>query len=215
MISFHNVSKSYPVSGGLKTVIDQVSATFPPGRSTAIIGRNGAGKSTLLRLLSGSENPDHGYIERKATASWPLGFKSGLHGSLNGRENIAFISRIYGQNFREMLEFVEDFADIGNHMNDEVKYYSNGMKARLSFGISMAISFDYYLIDEVIAVGDAAFKRKCKQVLGEKLKTATVLLVSHSNSLMREFCDYGMVMEDGQLHDLGNLEDAISYYGSL
>jgi capsular polysaccharide transport system ATP-binding protein len=185
MISFRDVSKSYPSSGGRKMVLTEVNHDFLRGKHTALLGKNGAGKSTMMRLLSGSEKPDYGQVVREATVSWPLGFRGGLHGSLTGRENVSFISRVYGQNQREMMDFV---------------------------GISMAVKFDFYLIDEVIAVGDTAFKRKCKKFLSERLESATVILVSHSNTLVRDFCTHGVVLEDGTLLDFPNVEDAISYY---
>jgi capsular polysaccharide transport system ATP-binding protein len=212
MISFRNVSKSYPSSEGRRPVLTGVTHDFPRGKHTALLGKNGAGKSTMMRLLSGSERPDYGQVERHATVSWPLGFKGGLHGSLTGRENVSFISRIYGQDHLEMMDFVEDFAGLGKYIDEETKTYSSGMKARLSFGISMAVKFDYYLIDEVIAVGDTAFKRKCKKFLSERLESATVILVSHSSSLMKDFCEHGVVLEDGTLKDFPTLDDAIAYY---
>ncbi|PSJ51760.1 ABC transporter ATP-binding protein [Kumtagia ephedrae] len=212
MIHLENVCKSYPARMGRKSVINDVSIDFVPGRNTAIMGGNGAGKSTLMRLISGAEVPDSGKVERRASVSWPLGFRGGLHGSLTGRENLAFIARIYGRNYPDLLDFVEDFAEIGNYMQQPVRTYSSGMKARLSFGVSMAIQFDYYLIDEVIAVGDVSFKRKCKIVLSDRLKDSTVLLISHSTSIMKEFCQHGVVMENGRLLEFGSLNKAIKYY---
>ena len=212
MIRLSDVSKSYPSKGGRKHVLEHVSMTFPPGQNTAIIGPNGAGKSTLMRLMSGAELPDRGRVERSATVSWPLGFAGGLHGVLTGRENIAFISRIYGRDYGEMIDFVEDFAEIGPAMNNQVKTYSNGMRARLAFGISMAIAFDYYLIDEVIAVGDASFRAKCRQVLNEQLTNSTVILVSHSAAMMREFAVRGCVLEERRLIEFDDVNDAVTHY---
>ena len=212
MIRFVNVSKSYPSKGGRKLVLDHVSMGFPPGQNTAIIGPNGAGKSTLIRLMSGAELPDRGRVERAATVSWPLGFAGGLHGSLSGYENVSFIARIYGRDYADMIDFVEDFAEIGVAMRNPVKTYSSGMKARVAFGISMAIAFDYYLIDEVIAVGDASFKAKCRKVLREQLTNSTVVLVSHAPALMREFCTRGCVLENGRLLEFDDVEDAVTHY---
>ncbi|WP_442579175.1 ABC transporter ATP-binding protein [Mesorhizobium sp. ASY16-5R] len=214
MIRLNNVTKSYPTWAGRKTVIKGITADFAPGRNIAIMGSNGAGKSTLMRLLSGAEMPDSGTVERSARVSWPLGFNGGLHASLTGRENLAFVARIYGRNYSDLLDFVEDFAEIGSYMKQPVKTYSSGMKARLAFGISMSIQFDYYLIDEVIAVGDPSFKRKSKLVLSERLQNSTVLLVSHSSSIMKEFCQHGIVVEGGRLLEFSSLTKAIKYYES-
>ncbi len=215
MISLQNVVKSYPSGFKRNVILKGITHDFKPGQNTAIMGGNGAGKSTLMRLLSGAELPDSGRIERTSTVSWPLGFRGGLHGSLTGRENVAFIARIYGHNYSDLLGFVEDFAEIGDYIKEPVRTYSSGMKARLSFGVSMAIKFDYYLIDEVIAVGDPAFKRKCKIVLEERLKDSTVLLISHSSSIMREFCQHGVVLERGNLLEFSSIGKAIKRYESV
>ena len=176
------------------------------------MGRNGAGKSTLMRLFSGAELPDDGQIVRNASVSWPLGFAGGLHGSLSGRENVAFLARIYDREFRDIFDYVEEFAEIGHAIEEPVKTYSNGMRARVAFGMSMAIAFDYYLIDEVIAVGDPAFRKKCNQVLSDRLSESTVIMVSHSVSTMKEFCEHGAVLLDGRYHEFADMEDAISVY---
>ena len=212
MIEFRDVTKSYPSRSGRKIVLDSIVATFPPGKNTAVMGRNGAGKSTLLRLFSGAELPDGGQIVRNANVSWPLGFTGGLHGSLSGRENVAFLARIYNRDFREVFDYVEQFAEIGPAIEEPVKTYSNGMRARIAFGMSMAISFDYYLIDEVIAVGDPAFRNNCKQVLNDRLSEATVIMVSHSVSAMKEFCNHGAVLVDGHYYEFADMDDAVAVY---
>ena len=212
MIELIDVVKSYPSKGGRKFVLDGVNKRFAPGRNTAIVGPNGAGKSTLMRILSGAELPDAGVVTRGANVSWPLGFSGGLHGALTGRENVAFIARIYGRDYEETIDYVSDFADIGRNMDNPVRTYSSGMRARVAFGMSMAIRFDYYLIDEVIAVGDAAFKNKCKRVLQSKMERATVIMISHAPGMMREFCEHGCVLEDGRLLDFAGIDDALAYY---
>ncbi len=215
MIRLEDVTKAYPSKFGRHTVLDNVNVDFPPGRSTAIMGPNGAGKSTLMRVLSGAEMPDTGRVVCDASVSWPLGFRGGLHGSLSGRENLAFIARIYNRDYRELLGFVEDFAEIGRFMNEPVKNYSSGMKAKLSFGVSMAIQFDYYLIDEVIAVGDPKFRRKCKIVLTERLSNSTVILISHNAALMKEYCDRGIVLESGRILEFDDIDAGIDYYENM
>lgn len=215
MIRLENVSKSYPSKFGRHTVLDRINVDFPPGVNTAIMGPNGAGKSTLMRLLSGAEMPDSGRIICNAAVSWPLGFKGGLHGSLSGRENVAFISRIYRRDYKQMMKYVEDFAEIGKFMNEPIRNYSNGMKAKLSFGVSLAIQFDYYLIDEVMSVGDPKFRRKSKAALLERLSNATVIMISHSASLMKEYCVRGLVLERGRLLEFSNIDEAIKYYENM
>lgn len=210
MITFENVRKTYPQKGGTRTVIlDDLSMIFPEGRNIGILGRNGAGKSTLMRLISGAELPDQGRIRREGRISWPLGFSGGFHGSLTGRQNVRFICDIYGAAFRPVMEFVEDFAEIGTFMDMPYKTYSSGMRARVAFGACMALDFNYYLVDEVIAVGDASFQKKCKAVFAERRQRATVLLVSHSVSLLKDFCDIAGVLQDGRLVMYDDLDSAI------
>ncbi|MGH6763326.1 MAG: ABC transporter ATP-binding protein [Phyllobacterium sp.] len=209
MITFRDVSKSYPFGNTRKTVLNTFSGSFPKGVNTGILGQNGAGKSTLFRLFAGSEPPDSGQIMRRGTVSWPLGFSGGFHGSLTARENVRFISRIYNRDPRQVFDFVEDFAEIGRYVDMPIKSYSSGMKARLAFGVSMAIDFDYYLIDEVIAVGDAAFKKKCHRVLSERRQKSTIILISHSNGLLKEFCEVGGLLHEGCLKFFPSIDDAI------
>lgn len=210
MIKFRNVTKYYPSRSGRRTIIENLSCDFNLGEDIGILGRNGAGKSTLFRLISGSEPCDEGEIWRNSTVSWPLGFSGGFHGSLSGRENLRFVSRIYGQNARNILDFVVDFSELGSNIDMPVKTYSSGMKARLAFGLSMAIDFDFYLIDEVIAVGDANFKKKCHKIIEEKRKTATIILISHGNGLLREFCKRGAILEAGRLSFFNTIDEAIT-----
>lgn len=212
MISFQNVYKYYPSREGKRAVLENISFDIRPGEDLGILGRNGAGKSTLMRLIAGSEACDQGRIVREGSISWPLGFSGGFHGSLSGRENVRFVSRIYGQHPRLIFDFVNDFAALGKYIDMPVKSYSSGMRARLAFGLSMAIDFDYYLIDEVIAVGDTAFKKKCREVLDQKRKKSTVILISHSDSLIREFCKKGAVVEEGRLSLYDDLEEAINMH---
>ncbi|MDR6434669.1 ABC transporter ATP-binding protein [Brucella pseudogrignonensis] len=212
MIEFINVVKSYPTKGGRRTVLNDVSCTFKKGQNTGVLGRNGAGKSTLFKLISGSEVCDRGNIIRNSSISWPLGFTGGFHGSLSARENIRFVSRIYNQDPRFVFEFVKEFSELGRYMDMPVRSYSSGMRARLAFGMSMAIDFDFYLIDEVIAVGDSSFKKKCRATLDKKREAATVILVSHSNSLLKEFCDRGAVLNDGDLIFFDSIDDAIQLH---
>lgn len=214
MIRLENVEKSYPTKHGRKVILRNFSGVFEDHQNVGILGHNGAGKSTLFRMLSGAEPPDRGRITRKGKVSWPLGFSGGFHGSLTGRENLRFICQIYGARYKDVVEFVEDFAAIGRFMDMPVRSYSSGMKARLAFGASMALNFDYYLIDEVVAVGDASFKKKSKAVLAERLKSSSVLLVSHSSQLLKEFCEVGGVLHNGDLIFYPTIDDAIAVHES-
>lgn len=209
MIKLNGVSKYYKLLDKKRSVLKDIDFVFDRGVNIGVLGNNGAGKSTLFRLISGSEMPDKGNIIRTSSVSWPLGFTGGFHGSLSGKDNIQFAARIYGRDQKEVFNFVTDFAELGPYIYNPIKSYSSGMKARLAFGLSMAIDFDFYLIDEVIAVGDAKFKKKCKLLLNERRKTSTMLLVSHSNSLLRDFCQAGIILRNGSFLYYPNIEDAI------
>lgn len=216
MIVFDNVSKAFPSpKGGKKVILNSFTAAFPPGLNIGILGRNGAGKSTLMNMISGSEMPDSGRILREGKISWPLGFNGGVHGKLTGTQNTRFIADIYGKPRKKVLDFVAEFSELGPYLDMPVKTYSAGMKARLAFGICMAIEFEYYLIDEVIAVGDTNFKKKCKDVFDQRRENATLLLVSHSAGLLRSFCDIGGVMHDGQLTFYNDIEEAIEVHEEI
>ena len=216
MIIFDNVSKAFPrPGGGKKVILDRFTAAFRPGINIGILGRNGAGKSTVMRLISGSEMPDSGRILREGNISWPLGFRGGVHSKLTGTQNTRFIADIYGKNRNKVLDFVTEFSELGAYLDMPVNTYSAGMKARLAFGICMAIEFEYYLIDEVIAVGDSIFKKKCKAVFEQRRENATLLLVSHSSGLLRSFCDVGGVLHDGHLTFYNDIEEAIYVHEEL
>lgn len=216
MIIFDNVSKAYPrPGGGKKIILENFTATFPPGINIGILGRNGAGKSTLMSMISGSEMPDSGRILRDGKISWPLGFNGGVHGKLTGAQNTRFIADIYGKPRNKVLDFVTEFSELGPYLDMPVRTYSAGMRARLAFGICMAIEFEYYLIDEVIAVGDSIFKKKCKEVFEQRRENASLLLVSHSAGLLRSFCDIGGVMNNGKLTFFNDIEEAIQVHEEI
>lgn len=216
MIIFDKVCKAYPrPDGGKKIILKDFTAAFPPGINIGILGRNGAGKSTLMNMISGGEMPDSGRILREGRISWPLGFNGGVHGKLTGAQNTRFIADIYGKPRNKVLDFVTEFSELGAYLDMPVKTYSAGMKARLAFGICMAIEFEYYLIDEVIAVGDSTFKKKCKDVFEQRRKSSSLLLVSHSAGLLRSFCDVGGVMHNGQLTFYNDIEEAIQVHEEI
>ncbi|MFZ0242469.1 MAG: ABC transporter ATP-binding protein [Desulfobacterales bacterium] len=215
MIELLNLCKRYRTRKGMHTVLEDVNSTFRPGCNIGILGRNGAGKSTLLRLIGGAEMPTSGRIVRRGSVSWPIGFSGGFHGSLSGRENLRFICRIYGADIRKVTAFVEEFSELGDYMLMPLNTYSSGMKAKLAFGLSMAIAFDYYLIDEVTAVGDEVFKRKSKAEFERRKENATLIVVSHSTRTIRQYCDAAAVLDRSNLIFFDDLTAAIDHYDRL
>ena len=206
-----NLSKIY----GAKTVLNHVSIHVPKKSIYGLVGKNGAGKTTLMRIICGAEAPDKGRVRRTSRVSWPIGFAGGFHGSLTGRENMRFTCRIYGANIRQVTDFVEDFSELGPYMDMPIRTYSSGMKAKLAFGLSMAIGFDFYLIDEGYAVGDASFRAKSEKVFQERRAHSTLLVVAHSTSVIRSNCDNAAILKDGKLLFFNTLDEALSTYEGM
>lgn len=215
MISCENVKKSYPMGRGRKHVLKGLDLQIRRGEHIGLLGRNGAGKTTLIKLIGGVEMPTSGRVRRDMSVSWPLGFGGGFQGSLTGYDNARFIARIYGHEYREIREFVEDFTELGAQLKMPVKTYSSGMRARLAFALSLAIEFDCYLIDEIIMVGDANFHAKCHYELFEKRGDRTLVLASHSPDLIREFCDRAVVIHQGEGKVYTDVEEGLNAYMAL
>ncbi len=209
MIELQAVSKSFGRGRKRVDVATDITARFPAGCVVALIGRNGAGKSTLLRMISGSMNPDRGRILRTGSVSWPVGFSGSFHGDLTGAQNIRFLGRAYGVDTDELTAFVEDFAQLGRQFYAPYKSYSSGMKSRLAFGASMAMTFDTYLIDEVTSVGDAAFREKSIELLETRLAYSSAIVVSHGKRVLRRLCNCAAILENGVLTFFNDVDEAI------
>ena len=215
MIRFRNVSKHFRTQQHRKTILDRVSADFLPGYSYGLLGVNGAGKSTTMRMIAGTVLPNSGRISKDLRVSWPLGFAGGFHPAMTGRENLNFVARAYGEDVRRVASFVEDFAELGDYINAPVRTYSSGMSARLAFGLSMAIEFDCYLVDEITAVGDARFQKKCRVAFENRRRNADIIMVSHGMDTIKSYCDKAMLLVDGRLMFFDKVNDAIEAYYRL
>ena len=217
MITFDNVTKYFPTPNGRHYILKDVTLDLPGDKKIGVFGANGSGKSTLMNLLAGVDFPNNGKIKIDGNVSWPLGL-SGYQGSMTGRENAEFICRVYGKSkaeFRERLDFIKDFSEIGNFFEMPLKTYSSGMKSKFSFAVSMAFDFDYYLIDELTAVGDKRFKDKCHQVFEAKKDKANFLFVSHNLNELKRQCDTGIFIRDGKIHIHESIDDAIAAYNAV
>ncbi|HAH5760046.1 TPA: ABC transporter ATP-binding protein [Escherichia coli] len=215
MIKIENLTKSYRTPAGRYYVFKDLNIDIPTGKSVAFIGRNGAGKSTLLRMVGGIDRPDSGRIITNKTISWPVGLAGGFQGSLTGRENVKFVVRLYSkkEDMKDKIKFIEEFAELGKFFDMPIKTYSSGMRARLAFGLSMAFKFDYYIVDEVTAVGDFRFKEKCAYYLKERHKESNFLMVSHSLNSLKEFCDVAIVLKNNNVVDFyDNVQAGIDEY---
>lgn len=212
MIEFRNLTKRFITNGQVKTVVEDLSLHIPEQRSLGLLGRNGAGKSTLLRMVAGSSEPTSGEIISQGLVSWPVGFAGSFHGDLTGLQNCRFVARIYGVDTDELVDFVETFCDIGQHFRLPLRTYSSGMRSRLAFAVSMGIKFDIYLVDEITAVGDAAFRENADRLFKARTKGAGAVVCSHSMPQIKALCDCGLVLDDGQAYYHDNVDDAIAHH---
>lgn len=216
MITLQNLTKYYPSDLGPQYIFKNINFTIPDGHNIGILGSNGAGKSTLFRILAGSEYPNKGKVVTDKAISWPVALATGIHPQMTGRENTRFIGRVNGvENLDEYEEKVKQFAELGIKYDLPVKSYSSGMRSRLAFGCCIAIDFEVYLIDEATSVGDQKFRKKARQALLDKSKTANVIMVSHDLKEIEEFCDSAIILHQGEMHFYDNLQEAITVYEGL
>ena len=212
MISIENVTKVYRTRKGPHTVLDGVSFQLERGRNLGILGRNGAGKSTLIRMISGAEMPTSGRIRREMSVSWPLAFGGAFQPHMTGLDNLKFVCRIYGVDYRPKVEFVEEFTELGVYFREPVFHYSHGMLTRLDFALSMAIEFDCFLIDEAMVVGDARFHERCHVEMFGKRKDRAFILVTHDANVIKLYCERASVLHEGKLHPFDTVDAAYDFY---
>ena len=215
MIEARDITKSYYTLKGRYIVFRNLNFIIESGQNVALLGRNGEGKSTLLRLLAGQDKPDKGEIICDKTISWPIGLSSVFQGSLTGRQNVKFVARVHGvsqAHIHEIVQYVENFAAIGEHFDMPVNTYSSGMRGRVAFGLSLAFSFDYYLIDEALSVGDAQFKQKAADALKEKFSGANIILASHGMSQVRQMCNTVFLLRNGTIECYDDVNAGIAAY---
>lgn len=215
MIRISGLTKTYRTQAGVHTVFENLECEIPAGAGLALLGRNGAGKSTLINILGGAEFADRGEIVSDARISWPVGLAGGFQPSLTARDNVKFVARLYAEKHEVpvIVERVREFAEIGEYFDMPTRTYSSGMRSRVSFGLSMAFDFDYYLIDEITSVGDPQFRNKCSAALKEKKKRgAGFIVVSHQMDIIREFCNMALVFGTGGTRLYDDLEEAIKAY---
>ncbi|WP_354087256.1 ABC transporter ATP-binding protein [Brevundimonas faecalis] len=207
------LGKKYPQSN--RPVFEDISFNLERDGRLAILGRNGQGKSTLIKILGGVLKQSAGCIKWDMTSSWPIGFGGGFQGSLTGLDNIRFLARIYKKDYHEIIELVDEFAELGPALKKPVKQYSAGMRARLAFGLSLAIEFDCYLVDELVAVGDARFQRKCQEELFERRAHRAFLMASHDLAMIKQNCDRALIVEAGRAKMFADIEEAVDIYSWL
>ncbi len=215
MITLENVTKYYKTAAHRRYILRNQSVHFSSGRSYGLLGVNGAGKSTTMRLISGAELPNKGNVHRSVRVSWPLGFANGLNMQMSGKENLKFVARAYGEDFHRVLRFVAEFAEIGSYLNEPLRTYSSGMMARFAFGLSMAIEFDCYLVDEITAVGDSNFQRRCREAFRARRQKSDVIMISHDMNTIKDYCDVAIVLIDGHMAQFDDVDEGIATYMRL
>ena len=209
MIEFRHLSKAYRTTRGSKVIVDDLTLTLPRGAKVGVLGRNGAGKSTLIGMIAGLVQPDSGSVRTTGAVSWPLGLGGSFHAGLTGAQNVRFVARIYGIDTEALIAYVAAFAELGDFIDMPVRTYSSGMKARLGFGMSMGIAFDWYLVDELTAVGDSRFKKKSLALFRSRLRDPGLLMVSHSINTIRTYCTSGLVLDGGRATYYPDVAEAV------
>lgn len=200
-----------------KRAVDDVSFRIMKGESVALFGKNGAGKSTILKMITGVAFPTSGTIEVNGRVSALLELTSGFDPEFTGRENIYLKGQLLGisnQEIKELEQDIIDFAEIEEYIDQPVRTYSSGMKARLGFSINVNIRPEILIVDEALSVGDEEFKNKCTTKVNEIIQkdNVTLLFVTHSTAMAKEFCKRGIVMEKGKLKFDGTIDEAIERY---
>ncbi len=213
LLQFEEVSKSFWTGRGRKVILHHASFQIMPGRSLGILAPNGTGKTTLINMMAGLEKPDEGVIRRNARISFPLGFLGGINPRHTGTENARYIARLYQLDPDEVEAFCRWLSEIGPYFDMPVATYSQGMKARFSFSLMLALQFDLYLVDEGMpATTDVRFNRRAGVILKERLDHATVVIVSHDMRVLEKYVDEAAVLRDGKLHFFDTLEEARYVY---
>jgi capsular polysaccharide transport system ATP-binding protein len=211
-----NLTKEFETEHGTpRRVLHNINFRVGQEQRLAVLGRNGAGKSTLIKLLAGLHLPTSGYVHRGLRMSWPLALGGGFEGEMTGYDNMRFIARIYDAPFRQMLDFVEDFSELGGAINEPVRFYSDGMRMRLALAISLSIDFECLLIDEVLVVGDRRFQDKCKRELFDKRRHCGMILAVHDLHTVEEYCTQVLVLKDGRGRVFDDVKLACAIYASL
>jgi len=214
-IELRGVVKEYHTAVGVRRVLDGISFDITAGEKIAVLGKNGAGKSTLVKIIGGVEAPSEGTVSRDLFMSWPIAFAGGFEASMSGLDNIRFIARIYGVPIEDAVAFVDDFAELGRLLYLPVRTYSSGMRARLAFGLTLAVDFECFLVDEVLSVGDSRFQQKCYDALFVRRKNCAMILVSHDANIIKQYCNKALILKAGRGRVFDDIEFALNIYHTL
>ncbi|MBO9474659.1 MULTISPECIES: ABC transporter ATP-binding protein [unclassified Shimia] len=213
MLEFDNVSKSFWTGTQRKVILEQVSFRVDLGNSLGILAPNGTGKTTLINMMAGLEKPDEGVIRRDCRISFPLGFMGGVVNKHTAVENSRYIARLYGLDPDYVEAFCRWLCNLGEYFDQPLGTYSSGMRSRFTFALMLALDFDMYLIDEGMPSStDVEFNKKAGDVLRERLRTTTIVIVSHQPQVLEKFARSAAVLLNGKLHMFDTLEEAKQLY---
>jgi len=213
MLEFDSVSKSFWTGSHRKVILDRASFRVELGQSLGILAPNGTGKTTLIKMMAGLEKPDEGEIRKTSRVSFPLGFMGGVTTKHTAMENSRFIARLYGIDPDYVEAYCRWLCDLGEYFDQPLGTYSSGMRARFTFALMLALDFDIYLVDEGMPTyTDTEFNRKAGDILAERLRTTTMIIVSHQPETLARFASKAAVLMDGQLHMFDTLEEAKQLY---
>ncbi|MDV4145099.1 MULTISPECIES: ABC transporter ATP-binding protein [Shimia] len=213
MLEFDNVSKSFWTGSQRKVILDRVSFRVELGRSLGILAPNGTGKTTLINMMAGLEKPDEGEIRRSCRISFPLGFMGGVVSKHSAVENSRYIARLYGLDPDYVEAFCRWLCGLGEYFEQPLGTYSSGMRSRFTFSLLLALDFDMYLIDEGMPSStDVEFNKRAGDVLKERLRTTTIIIVSHKPKVLEKFARSAAVLLNGQLYMFDTLEEAAQLY---
>ena len=213
MLEFNNVSKSFWVGTQRKVVLDRVSFRVEFGTSLGILAPNGTGKTTLIKIMAGLEKPDEGVINRYCNVSFPLGFMDGVVNKHTAQENCRYIAKLYGLDPDYVEAYCRWLCNLDEYFDQPLGVYSSGMRARFTFSLMLALDFDIYLIDEGMPNStDVSFNKKAGDILAERLRTTTIIIVSHQAEILQKYAKQAAVLLSGKLHLFDNLEQAKQLY---
>jgi capsular polysaccharide transport system ATP-binding protein len=213
MLEFNNVSKSLWTGTRRKIILDQASFRVDLGTSLGILAPNGTGKTTLIKMMAGLEKPNEGEIRRNCKISFPLGFMGGVVSKHTARENARYIAKLYDIDPDYVEAFCRWLCGLEEYFDQPLGTYSAGMKARFTFALMLALDFDMYLIDEGMPSStDVEFNRKAGEILAARLRSTTIIIVSHQPEILEKFARRAGVLMQGKLHMFDTLEEAKELY---
>lgn len=215
MIALEKVSKWRGSGSDATQVLNEISVRFEPGVNVGILAKPGAGKTTLLSLLAKATTPDAGRIMHYMSVSWPISTKIGLINSHTPRDNIRFACRLYDVKAPEIIRWVDRFVGLGSYLDEDINSLPAGLKQKFTFALSVGLHFDYYLWDDVVLMGDDAFRAMSTDILRERQKSSTFIIATSSPKLLRDFCDIYYILNAGQLIRYGELDEALGAYNRL